>query len=498
MKKIKNYFFKKLELSKMEFMILIVIIVLSIVLRFINFDNRWGLAYDQARDLLVANYALNTFQIPLIGPFTSAGAFVYGPQWYWILMLFSVLSFGTVVGPWVILSVLYVFAVFIVFLTGKEIAGNKLGLIAASLVAVSTLQINQSTNLTSPSMVGFLAIITCFYFIRYVKYSKSVDAFLLGFLISTTINVHFQALGLLSLALVGFLFSKKSIKKTFLLITGLLIPFIPLLIFDLKTNFYESRNILDYYLYGQYKIYVPNRWLTYAGTYWPEMWGRIIGGFSYAGYVGIVGVGVATLYLLIRHKITKVIISLLLSFSIMVLMLRYYRGERFESYLAFTHGFVILLTALFLHNVFRINKIAGLLLIGVFMAGSIWVTIPDIKNASNNTAFLVEGWKNDLYKQYPGQKFEVYDYKFRHANLSYPLSLYLLKDNRISDGGHKVGIIVADSDIFEPHFTSIIGNKGSYRFFDLNSSSSAQLADTEWALANPKEVYRTIQLWYVK
>ena len=54
----------------------IAILLISIFLRFYNFENRWGLAYDQARDVLVAREGLNSFGLPLIGPFASAGQLV--------------------------------------------------------------------------------------------------------------------------------------------------------------------------------------------------------------------------------------------------------------------------------------------------------------------------------------------------------------------------------------------------------------------------------------
>lgn len=46
--------------------LLSLILILGSILRFYDFFNRWGLAYDQARDLIVASYALHNFTIPLI------------------------------------------------------------------------------------------------------------------------------------------------------------------------------------------------------------------------------------------------------------------------------------------------------------------------------------------------------------------------------------------------------------------------------------------------
>ena len=49
------------------------IIAIACFLRFYNYDNRWGLAYDQAYGAIVGKYALTEGKIPLVGPFSSAG-----------------------------------------------------------------------------------------------------------------------------------------------------------------------------------------------------------------------------------------------------------------------------------------------------------------------------------------------------------------------------------------------------------------------------------------
>src|SRR3989344_654878 len=100
----------------------VAVLALSAFLRFYDFSNRFGLAYDQARDVIVAREALRTFTIPMIGPFTSAGPFVYGPQWYWLLMLFVAVFPGALITPWIVQDILYVLSVFVMVLIGKEIS----------------------------------------------------------------------------------------------------------------------------------------------------------------------------------------------------------------------------------------------------------------------------------------------------------------------------------------------------------------------------------------
>ena len=45
----------KIKIQKNWYLIaLLLVIVLAFLLRFANYQNRWGLAYDQARDVIVA------------------------------------------------------------------------------------------------------------------------------------------------------------------------------------------------------------------------------------------------------------------------------------------------------------------------------------------------------------------------------------------------------------------------------------------------------------
>src|SRR6185503_15933229 len=90
------------------------VILLATVLRFYNYDLRWQLAYDQAHDALIARYAVAQMQLPLLGPFSSAGAFQTGGEWYWIVMLGTILFPFTVNGPWIFMTFLYVLFVFLI------------------------------------------------------------------------------------------------------------------------------------------------------------------------------------------------------------------------------------------------------------------------------------------------------------------------------------------------------------------------------------------------
>lgn len=489
---VKSHFFK---------ITIFLIIALSIVLRFYNYQNRWGLAYDQARDVIVAKEALRQHKIPLIGPFTSAGQFVYGPQWFWILMLMVSVYPDAIITPWIIQTMLYIGVVLLMIIIGMEIKNKLFGLLLGLLTAVSPAQVNESTNLTSPSMLGVFASLTVYFFIKYVKSGKNKFAFWMAFMIATSINIHFQAMGLLLLIPIAFIFDgKRNFRKIFLFLIGITIPFIPLIIFDLSNSFFESKNMLQYYLHDQYKIsfdVLGRRWLTYAGVFWPKAWAYIIGGYPVVGYIETICLSLVILYGLFKRTILKEWYILIISFLSMFILIRYTRTPLFDTYLISTHAFVIMLTGWAIFLIYKKNILLGLTVLIIVIAGSIHKDIKQIIGGTNYTPLRAHGWRNLLINTYPDQKFSMYDHGYRSTSSSLPLVLFLDEKEKLSDNGYKIGFGSKPHVAIQAH-KEIKGNKVGFVLRDLNSSSSADLKEEGWAFINPSQIYKSTTEWYKK
>ncbi len=471
------------------------LLLLAGFLRFYNYQNRWGLSYDQARDVIVAREALQSHRVPAIGPFSSAGQFVYGPQWYWILMLFVAVIPQWILSAWVMQTVFYVGMVGLMVAIGSLLRGKHFGLLLGLLTAVSPAQISQSINLTSPSMVGFIAMLAVYLFIRFIKTPSPVGALLLGIAIGTAINVHFQAFGLLFLIPIASLTLKKKRKFFLLILAGLAIPFIPLILFDFRTNFFESKNFLDYYLYGQHKIYVPNRWLTYAGVFWPNAWAKIIGGYSLISIPIIAALGLSLVVSVAKRAASKVILMVAAAFLCSFVMLRYFKGSLYDGYLVFLHPYVFILTGWTVVSVFQWKKWLGVMMAGALVIGSLSVVIPEIAHAKNDTAMRAQHWMNLLIETYPEEKFLMFDYLYRNTSFSLPLVLFMEYRQKLDDHGYKIGF--GNSNAREKLWhEEIKGNQMGYEILTLESSSSAALKEYLWADVNPSMVYHSTVEWY--
>ena len=475
------------------------IALLAGLLRFYNYENRWGLAYDQAHDVLVARYALSAHKIPLFGPFSSAGPFQTGGEWYWFIMAGVALSPNTVIAPWVFLTLISVVFVILLALLARELEGRHFAIFIGIFAAVSTAQIAQSVNLTNQSPLAIVSLFAIWSAIRYAKYQHKKYLFFLGFTVSLASSIHLQGVSLLLLVLMTLIFSARPSRKgILLLLVGILLPLLPVLIVEIQNNFFNSRNMVQYYLYDQYKISLDvlgRRWLTYAGIFWPNAWAHVIGGQKIVGYIIITSLSIIVVYNFLKKSINKEWYILIASFSTMVVLLRYVRTPLFDSYIVFLHPFIIMLTGWVVYSLYKINKSLGMIALVVLLVGSSKENIIQINSEGNYTSMYVQAWKKTLLTKFPNEKFALYDFEHKTVDKSLPLVLFLDSDSQTDDDGMKIGLLI-EANKLRLKRTVINGNEGGHQIVNLNSSTSAQLENEGWVFVNPSAIYKSTEEWY--
>ncbi|OGG29286.1 hypothetical protein A3A63_01820 [Candidatus Gottesmanbacteria bacterium RIFCSPLOWO2_01_FULL_46_9] len=475
----------------------VIIFCIALYFRFTQYYDRLGLASDQARDALIAREALRSRSVPLFGPFSSAGNFTTGPIWYWWLILSTALFPHALAAPWIILSLSYVGIVLLLVKIGEELEGKLFALIVGLFAAVSPAQIVQSLNNTNPSLVALFATLSLYFAVLYSKHKRLGDLFWATACVALAIGAHLQAMYLLVFIPFFLLTTKRKflLKATGVVVLGLLLPSLPYILADMQHGFYNLRGIVDFALYGQYKIYIPNRWLTYLGVFWPETWGYVIGGFTAIGYMGIFLTVAVVVYTVVKRKIKGSMGMILVSFIAIVTMLRFYRGERFGGYFVFTHPLVIVLTAWSCFVVLKVHKYIGICCIVLLVFGSIYVNYRSIQGATNISYDRAKYWAELLIHTYPDRTFTLYITKGTSLSVTLPLVLYLDTEGKIGDTGIKIGF--GGIPKYEAgHYPQIKGNEKDYALWELESSTSAQLREVGWENVNPSSIYRNATQWY--
>lgn len=491
-------FFKRpsiftVDKNRLLLLAVFILFLVSVFFRFYNYQNRWGLASDQARDAIVATYASSIHSIPLIGPFSASGPFVFGPYMYWFLMLIGVILPFSFFTYWIGLSFLSSLMVFPMILIGKEIKNIFLGLILGLFTAISTTENNLATNLTASALTNIFSIFMIYFFIRSIKYSSLRNFFFLGVFVGLSINTHFQAIPLVLLLFAGAVISRR-LKQIVYMLVGFLIPFIPLIIFDITNNFYETTNIIGYF-FMPHAANLPNRWLTYVGTTWPQFWSLMIGGNIYLSSGIMVLTYLVLCYFLYKKIINKAILGLGIVYALIFILFRYFPGQLFGDFTAFLAPIILVLVVWALSEIKDKNIYLGYALIILVSLFTIQSTCLSIANATNYSSQNARKIENILIEQFPkGTKFSIYDYKYQNTQVSLPLILYLNRDKKLDGNGIKIGI--AGSVI--PNFQLNYFEKGRYTEFlyTLRNYSDKTLVENGWVLVDPQNVYSSVENWY--
>jgi hypothetical protein len=338
----------------------LLIILLAFFLRVYRFDYRFYFFSDSARDALVAREALRTGTIPQIASFSSAGPFVFGPEYYWFLMAAYMINPQNLLMPYYFLIGLSLIFLILMMALGNQLAGRKFGLLIGFVVAVSPRQVFRSMSLTQHTVVAVCAAAALFFLIRFFRKKNHWSFFWCGFWVSMAISMHYQAMGLLIFGAAPLLIKSEIKNKIFLFFVfalGAILPMAPLFIWDFGQNFANVRNLLDYLLIGQYRIYVANRWLWHLFDFWPSTFADLLGGNKIIGglimYFGILSMVAAFL----KQKINRSMKFIFIVFIFFFIYLRYYRGEKFEGYLIYLHPLIFVIISWALYQLIKFKKL---------------------------------------------------------------------------------------------------------------------------------------------
>lgn len=496
-------FHDKKNKSTKKTVILFCILLLAFLLRIFLFENRIFIFGDTARDILVARGAIENKIIPQIASFSSAGPFVFGPHYYWLLIAIYSLSTQSWDIFYYFLIIQSVFLVFIFIKIGEIIQGRKFGFLLGLIAALSPRLIIRSAIMTQHTIVVFCSTSALLFLILFLKKKKNIFAFLTGFWISLGVMMHYQAIGLLimiaSLSSIG-----KKIKNKLLIVMsfalGFIIPSLSFVVWDSKQNFSNFKNLLDYLLIGQKRIYIPNRWLWHIFKFWPEYTADIFGGFlPIGGLILYVSVLVVLLNLL-RKKTPLAIKHIFFFFIFFYIYLRFYRGEKFEGYLMYLLPIVILLIGFGIYYFHRFKKTFFIMLIGLFFI-DVFSTKSFYMSQNTNQKKELNKIVKSLEKETRAEKFAVYDFanddgQTQTWDVSDSLVVYLGSVGKLDpEKGYKLGFCQSycPSEKLPELKNTFFATSGKHLLLIGYSNKKFNLVKR-----SPKSVMEEILLWWEK
>lgn len=506
---IKNRFRNMLSfLMKNKFLVAVfLIILLAAALRFYNYNNRWGLGNDTSRDIAIAREALTRGELPLIGSFSSAGPFVFGPLFYWTIMASYILLPFLFSAPVIILELSSILAVGILSVCGYLLGGKKLALITGILTASSPQLAIRAVALGQHSFITLFTSLTLLAFILFWQKKKIIYAFAIGISIGLALSFHYQAINLLiffpALIFVPKISFPKKVLACIMASLGFLIPSLPLLIWDSRQNFANTNNILDYLLIGQYRLYVPNSWRLFVFNYLPAYWAMVMGREVWIALFVMFFTGISLLFYTLKRKISGILFTLSLIFYILLFINKFYKGERSEGYLLYLAPFLILFTGWAISKILTLNPktawqrlsavfaclVLSTILLGNFIAASMYLKATNQVKEINQAINILE-------KKYPRSKFSIYDYNGRSGYQSQSLSILLKMRNKTDADGTPIGLTCSSEECRQklPRITKLAGEN----VVDLRGMKEENLKKAKWIKVNQENMYDDLIGWSKK
>jgi hypothetical protein len=477
--------------------ILTAITLIGFFFRFWNYSERFGIAYDQAHDAIVAREALRESKIPLVGPFSSAGPFQTSGTWYWLLMVPTAIYRDSVLSPWIFLTALYGFLIFGMGILGKKMEGDFFGFLLAGLTALSTAQIAQSVNLTNQTPIplfSFLALVCAFW---YLRKKTALSAFGMGLFSGFAASIHLQGMALGILVFITFLLGgRMKMRAFFFALLGAFLPMLPIVLWDTRNDFVNIQNMIYYYRFDQFNINLDvlgRRWLTYLTEFWPREWSHIVGGRPQIAILIAVLAVCFFMLRVIQRKMSKSWLLVFLSFGCMTVLIRYTRVPIFASFITFTHPFVILITAWVLYQAYRFKRIIGGALLLVVLVFTMEKTGNEVfLQPQNGFAKMSKEMRTMFTEKYPGETFAFYDWKYEEVEWTVPIALYMDEKNLLSDNGRRIGFLRRgpQDELLTPVISTSLGF-----IVDLSVSTSARLVEEGWIRINPFFIYKSTEEW---
>ena len=232
--------------------IILTIFSFAIILRIFDFQNRINFGPEQAISLLTsAGYLLKP---TLLGqPYyhqTSTGLIMfYGPQFNYILVPFLLIFKFNPVPITFLFTILNLVTAVVIYWLSKKISNSKVAIIATIFFVFNSTMINHSFfiwGLHFFPIMGFVSfyLLTKYKFSRHQNIISVIVGLVTGFGVS--LEYPYAVYGLITFISILFL-SRKKLMSGLVFLVGCAVGDLPMILFDLRHNFYYTQVLLHYF-----------------------------------------------------------------------------------------------------------------------------------------------------------------------------------------------------------------------------------------------------------
>jgi hypothetical protein len=298
--------------------ILIGILLFASFIRLDNIREYQVFLGDQGRDVLTVKKMIENRRPTFIGPTASVGGFFLGPLYYYMMVIPLLLSNFDPVGPAVMVALLSIATTWLCYSFGKRYFSTYVGLIAATLYAVSSLVIEYSRSSWNPNVLPFfsfsLVYLSALLLENKVK-RKYVLFYAIGSCLGIIIQLHYAVWGMYLFTGLIYLFyvwreyirtTIVNLKKIFteigLMIAGFLTFMGPFLLFEVYHSFPNISNIFRFVFNNRGGGFTGgySYWFIIQDTIYRLFLRLVAGGNDLLAQISVVFVMITLLYVLYR------------------------------------------------------------------------------------------------------------------------------------------------------------------------------------------------------
>jgi len=228
----------------------LILLTTGIFLRLYRLEEFITFLGDQGRDAIVIKRIITFEHFPALGPVSSVGQIFLGPFFYYLtapfLALFKFDPVGLAFSSGFYSTIGTIFAYFILKKVNKKVANIFLVLNIFSWVLIQNARFSWNPNLL-PYFSFFTLYFTSLFFEK-----NLIFPFFAGMFFSFATQLHYLAFLLAPTLILFFLINYKKILNELLLFVkkiasffiGFLIFYLPLILFDLKHQFLNTKNLI--------------------------------------------------------------------------------------------------------------------------------------------------------------------------------------------------------------------------------------------------------------
>lgn len=313
---------------------------------------------DEGRDVLAVKRMIVDHDPTFIGPTASVGGFFLGPIYYYFMIPFLWLFSLNPVGPAVMVGLTGVATVFLVYLVGKKIFDEKTGLVAALLYSLSPVVINYSHSSWNPNVVPFFSLLLVYFLLNLHEKKRGKDFFALGMMLGIGLQLHYLFSFLFLFVFLHLFWMRKKISRYHVLIflSGIILPLIPFLLFEVAHNFLNTKLLLSFIFTSSDTGFSGGNFFKIVFDIAGRLFVRLVVNNLHILGLFLAIFSVAALFLK-RQFLSKSFLAVFLTWLLVPLFLfGFYKKEIYDYYLGIVFAVPFLLSG-FLLTAFWKNKI---------------------------------------------------------------------------------------------------------------------------------------------